>query len=238
MFGKKKIDFLVIGAQKSGTTSLYEYITAHLLVAKARRKELHFFDYKFDKGVDWYHERFSWEKGMLQGEATPYYLFDKNCPARVKEYNPKAKLITILRDPVERAFSQYKMNVERGEEPLGFMEALLQEEKRVKESDENLNSYSYQRRGLYFEQLQQWDKHFDKEQILVLDYHRFFKNPWNEVQKVYDFLELPGFYGNTHNFFSNKNSENMSLPEDARNHLRHYFAKPNSKLAEQYGIYF
>lgn len=238
MFGKKKIDFLVIGAQKSGTTSLYEYITAHLLVDSAKKKEVHFFDNNFDKGTNWYHNRFWWNKGLLQGEATPYYLFDKKSPERVKGYNPKIKLITVLREPAERAFSQYRMNIERGDEPLDFMDTLLQEEERIQQGNASLNTYSYQNRGLYFSQLQQWEEHFDRSQILVLNYHDFFKNPWNEVQKVYEFLDLPAYFGCTQNFFANRNSENTSMPEEARNHLRHYFAEPNKRLAEQYGIYF
>ncbi|WP_417612406.1 sulfotransferase domain-containing protein [Owenweeksia hongkongensis] len=243
MFKKRKIDFLVIGVQKSGTTSLYEYLTAHLLIDSAKKKEVHYFDFNYDEGVNWYHKRFLWKRNHLQGEATPHYLFDANCAARAFKYNPNLKLITILRNPIDRAFSHYKMNVNRGAENLSFLDALNKEDERILETKKleygsSKAVYSYKSRGLYAKQLNGWLEHFPKNQLMVLDYERFFKNPWDEIQKVYRFLGLPDYHGCLKDFTSNKNVGNMSIPEDAKNQLRQYFAEPNRTLAQQYGINF
>jgi len=243
MFKKRKIDFLIIGAQKSGTTSLYEYLTAHPLIDAAKKKEVHYFNLNHQKGNKWYHQFFPWNKSHLQGEASPYYLFDESVPAKVKAYNPKIKLIVILRDPSERAFSHYRMNVRLGMENLGFLEALNAEDERIKENDllSPTNPqllYSYKHRGLYSKQLSNWLKHFPREQLMILKYDEFFNTPWNEIQKVYHFLGLADFNECHQDFFSNKNIGNIDLSEDAKILLRHYFAEPNRKLAQQYGVTF
>lgn len=239
MFKKRKIDYLIIGAQKSGTTSLYEYINAHLMALPARKKEVHYFDKHAEEGPKWYHERFNWKEEGLRGEATPYYLFDEKCPNLVHQYSKDIRLITILRDPIERAFSHYRMNVGRGDEDLSFMEALEAEEQRLQDSSQQINRlYSYKKRGLYLEQLNRWTGLFHKEQMLVLKYEDFFENPWHNVQKVYSFLGLAPYYGSQQDFFSNQNVGNIDMPEDAKNHLRQYFAEPNKKLAQQFNIHF
>lgn len=243
MFKKRKIDYLIIGAQKSGTTSLYEYLTAHLLIDSAKKKEVHFFNLNYKKGEKWYHQFFPWHKAHLQGEGSPYYLFDDSVATKVKAYNPKIKLIVILRDPIERAFSHYRMNVKLGVEDLSFVDALNAEEERTKENDA-LNAsnpkllYSYKQRGLYYEQINHWLKHFPKEQLMILKYEAFFKNPWSEVQQVYRFLNLPDYHGCLQDFVSNQNIGNMDMPEDAKKLLRLYFAAPNKTLAQQYDIHF
>lgn len=243
MFGKRKIDYLIIGAQKSGTTSLYEYLTAHLLIDSAKKKEVHYFNINHQKGDKWYHQHFEWTKMHLQGEASPYYLFDDSVAAKVKTYNPNIKLIVILRDPIERAFSHYRMNVKLGAEDLSFMDALNAEEERTKVNHALSPTnprliYSYKQRGLYSKQLDQWLKYFPKEQLMILKYEDFFKKPWDEVQEVYRFLELPDYHGSLQNFASNQNVGNMDVPEDAKTFLRRYFAAPNKNLAQQYNIHF
>ncbi len=241
MFKKRKIDYLIIGAQKSGTTSLYEYLTAHPKIDAANKKEIHYFDANHDKGKNWYHLRFPWTRGHLQGEATPYYLFHDACPKLVKKYNSKVKLIVILRNPVDRAFSQYRMNVKRGDETLPFVDALHAEEKRLMNasaSDPQSVVFSYKKRGLYAEQLDRWLKHFSKEQLMILEYEHFFKNPWIEIQKVYRFLGLSEYEDELPSFESNKNIDNMTLSEDAKTLLRRYFAGPNKTLTQQYNINF
>lgn len=243
MFKKRKIDFLIIGAQKSGTTSLYEYLTAHLLIDAAKNKEVHYFNLNHQKGDAWYHQNFPFTQAHLQGEASPYYLFDEAIPAKVKKYNRKMKLIVILRNPIDRAFSHYRMNVKLDREKLSFLDALHKEEERT-QLDDKLSAthpklvYSYQQRGLYADQLDRWLTHFPKEQLMLLEYDEFFKNPWEEIQKVYRFLDLPDYHGVLQNFASNQNVGNMTMPEEAKNHLRHYFAAANTKLAQHYNIQF
>src|SRR5262249_39356681 len=105
-------DFLIIGAQKSGTTALVKFLNKHLFV-KIPKEEIHFFDLHYDKGVDWYQQQFSQKQSSLEviGEKSPYYLFHPTAPKYVQELYPKMKLIVILRNPVDRAYSQYWHNL-------------------------------------------------------------------------------------------------------------------------------
>src|SRR5436309_16134274 len=103
-------DFIVIGAQKSGTGSLYAYLNGHPDVAGARVKEVHYFDLHYHRGVDWYLDQFPDEaaaRPRCTGEASPYYLFHPHAPRRAFDLVPDARLIALLRDPVDRAISHY-----------------------------------------------------------------------------------------------------------------------------------
>ncbi len=196
--------FLIIGAQRAGTTSLFRYLLAHPDVAGPSGgdaavwwvKETHFFDEKFTKGVDWYRsffplaatrERYRKRGHDLQaGEATPYYMFHPAVPARVAATLPDARLIALLRDPVERAYSHYQMMSRTGREKLDFEEAVAAEPERLAGVEEALMSETVQvlpsghrahhqhrhrayfSRGLYADQLERWLEHFDREQLLVV----------------------------------------------------------------------
>ncbi len=115
-FGKQGSlpDFMIIGAPKCGTTSLFEYLCGHPNVARPRRKEIHYFDERFERGLAWYRRHFPLvEKPQITGEATTAYLFAKNTPARAAALVPDAKLIAVLRDPVRRVISHYWHNKRR-----------------------------------------------------------------------------------------------------------------------------
>src|SRR5690348_836405 len=135
-------DFLVIGAQRGGTTSLYQYLQVHPFIEPATTKEVHFFDRRFHKGLAWYRGHFptALEKyraehlrgGMfLTGEATPSYLFLPYIPKRVVRVLPHARFIVLLRNPVERAYSHYRHAVELGHEHLAFEEAIKNQAARI-----------------------------------------------------------------------------------------------------------
>ena len=107
-------DFVVIGTQKGGTSYFYRLLTEHPLVSRAAAKELHFFDNKFAEGVRWYRRCFSEGKLVdgqrtITGEASPSYLFDPQVPERMARIVPNARLIALLRNPVDRAYSHYQM---------------------------------------------------------------------------------------------------------------------------------
>jgi hypothetical protein len=109
-------DFVVVGAQKAGTTSLYRMLRKHPQIHMPRTKELHFFDVHWDKGVEWYSEQFTpgrWE--WRRGEATPYYLYRPMVRERMLQVLPKARLVVILRNPVDRAYSHYWHDLRRFE---------------------------------------------------------------------------------------------------------------------------
>jgi hypothetical protein len=203
-------NFLIIGAQKCGTTALYDMLAKHPQILESSRKEVHFFDRNFVKGKYWYRRHFPtyWElwrrskelkKTVVTGEATPIYLFHPLAAERVYQNLSKIKLICILRDPVDRAYSHYQHEVRFGMEPLSFEEALDREEERLSGEEEKLRKdpyyrpfrlahYSYQARGFYLKQLQCWWKLFGKERILVLFNENLRKNYLTVLNQVFKFI--------------------------------------------------
>ena len=200
-------DFLIIGAQKSGTTSLYKYLVEHPKILPSFKKEVHFFDLNYHKGVGWYRAHFPLKveknlKAGLTGEATPLYIFHPHVPQRVHSIIPKVKLIVMLRNPVDRAYSHYWHEVRKGRERLGFEEAIRAEERRVKDElkkvmdNEHYNSfnfihYTYLTRGIYVEQLRRWMHYFPRKQFFIFSSEEFFSNPSKIYIEILKFLRLP-----------------------------------------------
>ena len=131
-------DFMIIGAMRSGTTSLYNYLIQHPKIIPASEKEIHFFTLHYERGLSWYQEQF--EKNFpnfslnksnefLTGEGTPAYIRHPEAPKRIAEILPNIKFIALLRNPVERAYSNYKLRVRLGREKLSFKEAIKKQSK-------------------------------------------------------------------------------------------------------------
>ncbi len=243
MFGKR-IDFLLIGAQKCGTSSFVQYVKAHPQLDFATKKEMHFFNFNWHKGKRWYHEHFAFNAHTHLGEATPYYMMHPEAALRAHQYNPGLKIIALLRNPTERAYAHYQMNLAKEREPLSFLEALQQEETRLKQDaaphtfNANTQHGSYKTRGLYAQQLRVWEQYFSKEQMLVLNYHNFFQAPWANLQPVFKFLEVAPFYGYGNHFHLNQHTAADPMPEEAVKLLKAYFSEPNQQLAQQFNIHF
>ena len=250
-------DFLIIGTEKGGTTFLYWKLCQHLYVEPAHEKELHFFDTPlwFKKGVSWYRSQFpapAWRDGrkVITGEASPYYLFHPFSPLRASKLLPDAKLIAILRNPVDRAYSAYNDKVSTGHESLSFEAALAEEENRTAGelekmlSDEryysrNLRVYSYLSRGIYVDQLQRWHKHFHPDQLLVLSSEDLFANPDGSVERVQEFLDLPKSDTNITLPAEKRNSRSYSpMAASTRQRLEQFFEPHNQRLYEYLGIDF
>src|SRR5215213_1565056 len=124
-------NFIIIGAQRGGTTSLYRYLTEHPSIGAAYRKEVHFFDRHFDKGMAWYLAHFPARGEFpIVGEASPFYLFHPAVPGRIHAAVPQARFIALLRNPIDRAYSQYHMKSRHDLETLSFEDALAQEGER------------------------------------------------------------------------------------------------------------
>ncbi len=208
-------DFLIIGAQKCGTTSLYNYLIEHPWVAPSVTKEVHFFDHAFARGLAWYRRQFPsllekryarivLRRGLITGEASPYYIFHPHAPQRVWAALPDAKLIVLLRNPVDRAFSHYQHSVRSGKETLPFEEAIEKEGERLQGelermlADERYRSmahqaYSYLSRGIYIDQLRAWLRLFPAEQVLILNSEEFYANPAAIYRQTLEFLGLPAY---------------------------------------------
>lgn len=207
-------DFLVIGAQKSGTTSLHAQLAEHPKVLPALTKEVHYFDRNARRPLDWYRAHFplaaqidgAAEDGApgTTGEASPYYLFHPACARRIHDALPRVKLIALLRNPADRAYSHYQHARRRGWETLGFEAALdaepgrLAEEARTSSADRVFEGlahrrFSYATRGLYADQLARYLECFDRSSLLVLQSEVYEREPARVLAEVLDFLGLERF---------------------------------------------
>jgi Sulfotransferase domain len=207
-------DFLMIGAQRCGTTTLYQYLAHHPCIVAAAKKEIGFFDNHFEKGINWYRAQFPTErekqavlkrqKIFLTGEASINYLIRPAVPGRVAVALPQVKLIVLLRDPVVRTYSGYNRMVRKKCETRTFREVIESElpqplagwNKLLNDPDhdyEGLSRNCYLARGLYAEQLRWWMKFFPRERFLVLNSEFFFKQPFISMNRVCDFLGIPAW---------------------------------------------
>ncbi|MFQ5691352.1 MAG: sulfotransferase domain-containing protein [Gemmatimonadota bacterium] len=206
-------DFLVVGGQRCGTTSLYHSLLEHPLVLPARAKEVHYFDHAFERGPSWYRSNFPLSarrfaypgtprRPRLTGEATPYYIFHPLAPERIAESLPEVRVILLLRDPVDRARSHYEHEVRIGAETLSFEEAIEAEPERLEGEEERLRSdptyrsfnhqhYSYLARGRYVKQIRNLHRWFPEERVLILKSETFYRDPAGTVARVHGFLGLP-----------------------------------------------
>lgn len=253
MTGRARVlpDYIIVGAQKCGTSSLYRYINEHPAVAAAAGKEVHYFDWHFRRGTNWYRAHFptvayrAWFRArsgqpLVTGEASPYYLFHPQVPGRVRALLPDVKLIALLRDPVERAWSSYNHQVRAGEESLSFAEAIDREPERLAgeldrlRSDDTYKStahrrYSYAARGIYADQLEAWLRVFPREQLLVIRSEDFFEDPRSSVAEVLRFLGLAPWDSTDFRRF-NAGGEYGGMDPAMRARLREFFAPHNDRL--------
>jgi len=195
-----KVDFVVAGVQKGGTTALDYYLRKHSEVCMGIKKEVHYFDHDhhFRKNKDnysQYHANFNpREECKIIGEATPSYIFWKNAPERIWKYNPAMKIIVIYRDPIERAYSHWNMIRSWNKENLSFLEALKAEDLRIKSGRyKETTRFAYRNTGYYGEQLEELWKYFPKTQTLLLRNNELREQPEKCLQKVSDFLQVGAF---------------------------------------------
>lgn len=172
------VDFIGVGAQKSGTSWAYTCLYEHPEIC-APIKEIHFFSRpRFEKGREWYEAHFKkCDEGKVRGEFSTSYLYAPEAPLRIHAYYPDVKLIAILRNPVDRAFSQYRNAIKAGEisETVTF------------ETYANENA-SVREQGRYFTQLSRYLALFPREQLLILIHEDSRKNPVDFMQRIYTFL--------------------------------------------------
>ncbi|MCO6173809.1 sulfotransferase domain-containing protein [Flavobacterium sp. NRK F10] len=221
MFFKKResrpLDFLVIGAQKCGTTALYSYLKEHEEIGMSFKKEMHFFDdetlFSADKEIDYkaYESSIQVKTGKerIYGEITPIYLYWQNSCERIWRYNKNIKLIAILRNPIERAFSHWNMSRERGIEKHTFYEAILLEQQRQKESLPYQNRvFSYVDRGFYSEQIRRYRRFFDDDHILFIKYEDFKADQKEKLNSIFEFLNVdPSRYDYAHKIIHKREYE-------------------------------
>jgi hypothetical protein len=251
--------FLIIGAQKGGTSSLYNYLTAHPAVVRAATKEIHYFDINHHRGPGWYRGHFPTRRRMAQldrrlgvpamtGEASPYYLFHPRVPERVRALLPDARLIVLLRDPVERAVSHHNHELIDGFETLDLAAAIEAEPRRLAGEAQRLAcgdgraaSFSHQHqgylsRGRYAEQLERWFGVFARERFFIADSRELFEDPAGLTARALAFLGLPEHELPGYDVAGARPHAELDL--ELRQRLREYFAPHNQRLYALLGMDF
>lgn len=213
-------DFVIIGAKRGGTTSLYNYVLEHpsiqpLFPGRMHLKGVHYYDSNYGRGLRWYRSHFPLQargrhlarpgiQPAIAGDASPYYLFHPLAAERLAGDFPDVRIIVFLRDPVERAYSHFKERTHHGGETLSFEAALDAEEGRLRGEAERIvaepgyrsiehENHSYLAQGRYLDMLPRWFGHFPRDQFHIAASEDFYADPDRHVNEVWSFLGLaPG----------------------------------------------
>jgi hypothetical protein len=230
-------DFVVIGAPKCGTTFFYNLLVRHQHVEPAACKEPNYFDLLFDEGTEWYRHCFPRprRKGgreTITGEATPSYLYDPRVPERMAEVIPQARLIALLRNPVDRTYSAYYHRMRSGKETRTFEESI--------EAALDGPHYGHLSRAIYVDHLLHWSKFYSDEQMLVLKSEDFFERPREILKRVLDFLDLPDWEPEASEGLDKRNKGGYERKMDPAIRLRltEFFEPHNRRLYDHLGVDF
>tara|TARA_B100002049_G_scaffold44345_1_gene30587 strand:- start:73 stop:963 length:891 start_codon:yes stop_codon:yes gene_type:complete len=212
-------DFIIIGAGRAGTTALYSYLIQHPLIAAALTDnnesvaDLHFFEYIISNNIQWYKSHFpilfsksnKHKNSFITGEYTSTYMYHPDVPKRIFNLLPKIKLIVILRNPIDKAYSTYQQQFRFGEYTTSFEDTINAEFRRIdlnKDFPElNSNNYDFEnfvaqniiRHGVYADYLETWLKIFDRKQILILNSDDLKKSTKETLRRVFNFLNVSNY---------------------------------------------
>ena len=243
-------DFFIIGAARCGTTSLYKYLTEHPSVIEPLRKETHYFELFYNQGYRWYklffpsifyklYHKYYLKIPFITGEASADYIFHPLVPKRIISLYPKAKIIILLRNPVDRAYSYYSLNLSRKIEKESFEKVIERESNLLKKEidkmreDEDYFSkkyyrFSYLTSGIYINQINLWKRYFPDNQILIINSEDFFKDPQNILNMVFSFLGLKDFKLNKYYKYNYGNTSKMN--KKTRQCLIQFYKPFNERL--------
>jgi hypothetical protein len=201
MFQKKRrkierLDFILAGAQKSGTTAMHYFLAKHPNITMGDQQEIHFFDDEamFVAQVDYeqLHKHYPLlASSTIAGDCTPSYIYHQPAPERIWNYNPKIKLLILLRNPIERAFAHWNMQRFKGREPLDFFDAVREEKTRIAGAPpDEARRFAYVDRGFYVEQLERLFQFFPREQVKIVKFEEFREKQRETLASVFSFLGL------------------------------------------------
>lgn len=239
-------DFLIIGTMKSGTTSLYGYLTQHPQILPAAQKEVHFFDYAYSGGIDWYCSHFppiSPGANFITGEATPVYFNNIKTIDRIAADLPNVKLIVLLRNPIARTISHYHHHKSWGLEQRSIEEVMQREASLLSTLTDFSQAFEvfpdepgYLFMSLYVYFLAGWMNAFSKEQVLVLPSEALYEKPIETMARVHAFLGVPDYtLGEYENYFPGQYDRS---PTPLQTALAEYFQPHNQRLEEYLGMKF
>ncbi len=249
---------MLIGGQKCGTTSLYRYLEAHPDVAWSTPKEVHFFDKHYRRGLDFYRSHFPsrleagvsrWVRGrrLLVGEGTPEYLVHPHAPRRASRTLPGARFVVLVRNPVDRAWSHYRMTVRKGRATRSFEESIASQIERLGSTAIDLKKEwkfryaeagdrAYLAKGIYADGLANWWRRLPRERFLVLHSADLFARPEETYASVLSFLGLRPWQPES---FGRFNAERVaSLDPALRRRLADFFRPHNERLFDLIGRRF
>ena len=250
---REKPTFFIVGAQKAGTTSLFNYVRMHPRIKGSQPKEVHYFDGGLNPGNDNYLKGDNWYKAHFPlisksvdhiGEASPSYLYCNKVAARIHSYSSNAKIIIILRTPEERAISHFLHSRRKGFEKRDMLTAFT-EEKDMLLSGRSFTlgtheyfNHSYLSRGLYAFQIQKYTEIFSHKHTLILTSNELFKNPNQTVRKTFEFLNVAHININLDlkPFNVAPNTEEVSIQSIAL--LQQFFLVEREALKKRYGLEF
>lgn len=249
---KARVGFTIGGVQKAGTTALWQFLKMHPSIRFGVRKELHFFD---DDRRDWarpsyreLHRAFGFfapfagvSQGAVLGDATPVYIYWPPSLDRIKAYNPQMKFLVSLRNPIDRAYSHWRMEKIRGAETLPFAEAIREGRKRIAQAPllaPERRIYSYVERGFYAAQLDRLFARFPAHQVLIVRMEDLRGHHQAVLDRVTDFLGVPRFadYPPAEIVFSFENQDATPINAQDRAYLQALYADDLARLANQYGV--
>jgi hypothetical protein len=192
----ERLDFVLAGAQKSGTTALHYFLSRHPNITMGNQQEMHFFDNDalFVSAVDYeeLHNHYPpLAPSTIAGDCTPSYIYHEPAMERIWKYNPKIKLLILLRNPVDRAFAHWNMQRFRGREPLDFFDAVREEKNRIGGAPAvEARRFAYIDRGFYGQQLARLFQFFARDQVKVVKFEEFKEKQRDTLASIFSFLGL------------------------------------------------
>lgn len=253
-------DFFVIGAQKAGSTALYEYLKKHPAIIACNIKEHHFFscDNRYEQGFEFYRSLFPQKtRGKLTFDASPSYLHNEKACERIWKYNPQAKIIILLRDPVKRAYSAWNMyrkrymenrewffdnwlnycsqdNVSyrrRTDAQLYDFRAYIEAEMQADKCSNEIFEAPIVPLGRYYHQVVRYQQRFPRENILIIESESFYNQTAARMNQVFCFLGLPPVIGNDIDMAPIFVGEyDQSIDNEAMEILAKYYSRDNEEL--------
>jgi hypothetical protein len=244
----ERLDFIIAGTQKGGTSALHYHLEQHPNVTMAHSEEAHMIDHPrrhfFDDedrfagkvNYDILHEGIKLKRrSLITGSCTPIYTYWKPAMERIRDYHPAIKLIILLRNPIDRAFSHWNMYRERKQENLGFLEAIAEESKRIGEAlPLQPRRTSYLDRGFYFEQMERVFQFFPREQVHVIKFDDFRKRTPELVNEVFSFLGVMPL-AKVKNREQNRIPYEREITREERQHLYKLYKTDIARLEELLG---